>query len=806
MQDLRYAFRLLRRQPIFATVAVLTLALGIGANTAIFSVVYHLLLRPLPFPHAERLVFVWNAYPKGGSEPSDVSIPDYLDRRAQAPSIEDAALFTPRNATLSSGERPEQLVALAVTPTFFSTLQRAPVAGRAFTDADAASGAARVVILTDEFWAAHFGRDRSIVGRDIRLDGQPWSVVGVLPPDFELPWRKVAVLVPFAFTAAQQSDAERGNEFSMMIARLREGRSIGQLNVEMRTIVDRLIDRLPQRAAFMRTSGFTGVAIGMRDQLVGDVRNALYLLQASAIVLLLIACANVANLLLMRATGRQRELAIRAALGAGRRRILRQLLAEGAVLTAIGAAAGVATAAFGVKGLLVLAADQLPDTLRGALDPAALVVSLALAAVTAVVFGVVPAFAIGRGRIGASLNEDTTRGSTGARTGTIRGALIVAETALAVVLLIGAGLLVKSFAKLVRVNPGFSPERVLTADISLPRVRYRDAASRQAFWDRLLLNAKRIPGTAAAGLISTVPFSGRLSSGSYVVAGQPLDPSTPMPHARQDQVLGDYFRAMGIPLVEGRLFDDTDTATSPRVVVVDRFLAARRFPGASALGRQLNFGSPRNYTIVGVVGTINDADLAQPVAEERIYFNGAQIPNGEMKLVLKAALEPTTLIPQVAAAVRAIDPEQAVAEARTMDQWMSRSLAGRRTPTTLLVLFGGVALLLSAIGTYGVLAFGVAQRTREFGIRRALGASRASILSLVFAHGLRTAGVGIAIGIAASMLLTRYVQSMLYGVQPHDALVLGGVAALLAVVGGVACYVPARRALAIPPTVALRDV
>jgi predicted lysophospholipase L1 biosynthesis ABC-type transport system permease subunit len=247
-------------------------------------------------------------------------------------------------------------------------------------------------------------------------------------------------------------------------------------------------------------------------------------------------------------------------------------------------------------------------------------------------------------------------------------------------------------------------------------------------------------------------------------------------------------------------------ATSPRVVVVDRFLAARRFPGASALGRQLNFGSPRNYTIVGVVGTINDADLAQPVAEERIYFNGAQIPNGEMKLVLKTALEPTTLIPQVAAAVRAIDPEQAVAEARTMDQWMSRSLAGRRTPTTLLVLFGGVALLLSAIGTYGVLAFGVAQRTREFGIRRALGASRASILSLVFAHGLRTAGVGIAIGIAASMLLTRYVQSMLYGVQPHDALVLGGVAALLAVVGGVACYVPARRALAIAPTVALRDV
>jgi predicted permease len=805
MQDLRYALRTLRGQPVFTIVAALTLALGIGANTAIFSLVYHLLLRPLPFPHSDRLVFVWNAYTKGGSEPSRVSIPDYLDRRAEAPAIEDAALFTPKAATLTGSERPEQLVALAVTPSFFSTLGRGPRLGRAFADADAVAGADRFVILTAAFWTSHLGADPSIVGREIRLGGQPYAVVGVLPDNFELPWRKVDILVPFAFTAAQRSDAERGNEFSLMIARLRAGASIDQLNAQMRTIVGRLIERVPQRAAYMRNSGFTGIAIGMRDELVGDVRNSLYLLQASVIVVLLIACANVANLLLMRATGRGRELAIRCALGAAPGRIVRQLMTEGAVLSAIGAAAGVMTAVAGVRALAAIIADQWPER-SATLDPAALVFTLVLAAITSIVFGAVPALSLARGNPAARLKDDSARGSAGTRTGALRSALIVVETALAVVLLVGAGLLLKSFARVTRVNPGFSSDNVLTAEVSLPPVRYPDAVALRTFWQRLLAEARQIPGAAAVGLISTVPFSGNLSSGSYFIVGRPQDANAPPAHARQDQVDGDYFRAMGIPLVEGRLFGDADTADAPRVVIVDRLLGERQFGGASPVGRQLSFGSSRTYTIVGVVGTVNDADLAQPVPEERIYFSGTQLPVGDMRLVLKSPLEPTSLASQVSAAARAIDRDQAISEVRTMDQWVKRSLGARRTPTVLLTMFGVAALVLSAIGIYGVLAFAVAQRTREFGIRRALGADRASILSLVFVQALRTGGVGVLLGIGASVGLTRYLQSLLFGVAPHDVGVFVTAVLVLAAVGAIACYVPARRATRVAPMLALRDI
>ena len=799
LQDFRYAFRALRKQPVFTVVAALTLALGIGANTAIFSLVYRVLLRPLPYPDAERLVFIWNSYVKGGGEPTRVSIPDYLDRRAEAPAIADAALFTPREANLFAGQQPESVTALAVTPSFFSTLGRGPSLGRAFTSSDAASGAPRVAILTHALWESRFAADPAVTGRDVRIDGEAYSVAGVLPADFELPWPKVSVLVPFAFTAAQVSDEERGNEFSMMIARLRPGASIGQLNAQMKTIVSRLIDRLPARAAYMRNSGFTGLAIGMRDQMVGDVRMWLWVLQAGVGIVLLIACANVANLLLMRATGRHRELAIRMALGAGFRRITQQLLIEGAVLALCGAAGGVILAIFGVRGLLAMTADQFPDMQAGVVHPVILGFTAAVAAVTAVVFGLAPS------TTRPSLSEVSARASAGKGTGAVRTLLVISETALAVILLVAAGLLIKGFARLERVDPGFSAQQVLTAEMSLPSARYRDGEARRIFWSRVLESLRAAPGVKAAGLISSVPFSGNVNSATFQVVGRALGPTEKPPHARLDFVMGDYFRAMGIPLVEGRPFDDRDSAQGTRVAVVDQYVANRQFPGRSPIGEQLNFGSARNYTIMGVVGSINDSDLAVPIPEGRVYLNAVQVPLRGMGLVVKGGGDAAALAPEVRAAVRAIDSEQPLSEVRAMDQWVAHSLSGRRTPMTLLALFGALALVLSAIGIYGVLAFGVSQRVRELGIRQALGADRTAIVSLVLRQGIWMVGAGLAVGLAGAAALTRYLESLLFQVGGRDPGVYALVTMLLLAVAGVASYIPARRATGVDPIVTLRE-
>ena len=805
MQDLRYAFRTLRKQPVFTLVAVLTLTLGIGANTAIFSLLYQVVLRPLPFPAPDRLVYVWNMYTKGGGERSDVSIPDYLDRRSLAPAIEDAALFTPRDATLLEGPVPEQLLSLAVTPSFFTTLRRGPALGRGFVDADAVPGADRGIILTHALWAGRFSSDPAIVGRHIRVNGEPHEVVGVLAPDFELPWRDVSMLVPFAFTPAQVSDQERGNEFSEMIARLRPGATIPQLNAQMDAIVTRLMDRVPTRADYMRNSGFTGIAAGMRDQIVGKVSPSLYLLQAGVVLVLFIACANVGNLLLMRATGRHRELALRTTLGASGTRILRQLLTEGALLSALGTIGGLTLAVAGNRGLAAMMADEMPRGLGLSLQPAVLGFTIVLAGLTSVVFGVAPAIPAMRGRVAAALKEDATRGSAGRRTGLLRAGLAAAEVSFAVLLLIGAGLLIKSFVLVARVDPGFSVDHVMTAQMTLPGTRYADAPAMRAFWQRLLERTRAIPGVTSAGLISSLPFSGSRSAGSYTIVGRARPSTATPPHALNDRAGGEYFRVMGIPLVEGRLFADGDTADVPRVVLVDRLLAETQFPGESAVGHQINFGSQRNYTIVGVVGTVNAADLAKPVPEGRIYFHAAQLTPISMGLVVKTAVPPASIAPQIREAVRAIDVEQPIARMRTMGEWVTRSLETRKAPMTLVTIFGAVALTLSAIGIYGVLAFGVAQRVREFGIRQALGADRASILSLVLGQGLRTAGVGIALGLGGALVLTRYLQSLLFGVSTHDVTVFGGVAAILFGVALLACYVPARRATRVDPMVALRE-
>ena len=813
MQDLWYALRSLRRQPIFTLVAVLTLTLGIGANTAIFSLLYQVLLRPLPYPAADRLVFIWNTYPLMGLPQASVSIPDYLDRKTQAPALEDATLFTTRSMNLASAlgqGQPEQLRGLAVTPSFFTTLGCVPFIGRAFVDDEAKPGADKFVVLTYGMWTSHFGADRTVVGREIRLNGEPYLVTGVLPADVELPSNDVAMLVPFAFTEAQMSDNGRGNEFSSMIARLRPGATIAQLHAQMKMIVDRNLDRLPARRPFMVSSGFGGIAVPMREQLAGDARAPLYLLQAGVLVVLLIACANVASLLLMRATGRGRELAIRSTLGAGRWRIVRQLLTEGLVLSLIGAAGGLALGFAGVRGLIALGSRQLPGmalTAAASLHPIVLGFTTLLALATGVVFGLVPALTLSRGNMNTMLKEDTARGSAGRRTGFTRATLVIVETALALVLLVGAGLLIKSFARLQGVDPGFAPDRVLTAQLSLPASRYPDAPARRAFWARLIERVRALPGVTTVGLTSNVPFNGMVSSGSYAIVGYTPPQSDAQPHGRQEVVGGDYFRAMQIPLVAGRVFTEADTADSPRVVVIDQFLVTRYFAGRSPIGQQIRRGGPTSpaFTIVGVVGTINSIDLGQPVAKERIYYPVAQQPNAGMALIVKTGMDERALVSQVRSAVASLDPEQPIADVRTMEAWLARSLDGRRSPMLLLALFGAVALTLSAIGIYGVLAFGVVQRSREFGIRQALGANRRAILTLVLIQGMRTAGIGIVLGLTGAVALTQYLQSLLFGVGAHDVPVYASVTAVLLGVALAACYLPARRATRVEPTVALRE-
>jgi putative ABC transport system permease protein len=805
MQDLRFAVRTLLKQPVFTLVAVLTLALGIGANTAIFSLLYQTLLRPLPYPHADRLVFVWNSYPLMGLPQASVSIPDFLDRRTQAPAVAEATLFRQADFNLSVGSRPERLRGLVATPSFFATLGREPSLGRGFTEAEGTPGQDRVVVLTHEVWTSRFGRDPGIVGRDIRLNGERYRVVGVLPADFEVPARDIGLIVPFAFTPEQMSDQERGREYSAMIARLRPGATIEELDGQMKTIVDRNLERLPSSRAFVQTSGFTGYAVGIREQLVGEVRAPILVLQAGVLVVLLIACANVANLLLMRASGRYRELAIRTTLGAGHWRLVRQLLTEGLVLAAAGGASGLVLGILGVRGLVALTADRIPAIASASVHPAVLAFTTGIAVATGLVFGLVPAIAVARANTSEMLKDDATRGSAGRGTGFTRAALVVGETSLALVLLVGAGLLVKSFGRLEQVDPGFSPDNVLTAQLALPDSRYPDAGARRAFWGRLIDAVAAIPGVTAVGLTSNVPFNGRVSSASYSIVGYTPGPNEARPHARQEVVGGDYFAVLRVPLIAGRVFSEGDTSDSPPVVVIDRYLAKRYFAGRDPLGQQITRGGSTVFTIVGVVGTLNTIDLSEPVAKERIYYPIAQTPLASMGVVLRTAVDPLTLVPQLRAAVMSLDPEQPIYDVRTMNQWVARSLEGRRSPMLLLVLFAAVALALSSIGIYGVLAFAVSQRGREFGIRQALGANRRAILALVLWHGLRTAGVGIALGLGASLAVTRYMQTLLFGVRPHDLTVFAGVTAVLVGVALLACLVPAIRATRIAPMQALRE-
>lgn len=807
-QDFRAGLRTLTKRPGHALAVILTLAIGIGANTAIFSVLNSLLLQPLPWPNGEQLVVVNNSYPKMGLPRASVSIPDYIDRREQADAFEDAALYHWTTAAVSAGGQPEQLFGIRTTESLFTTLGTQPFLGRNFMPDELVPGQDRVVILSHDMWQSMFGGDKSVIGKILRVDGESYEVVGVLPEGFVFPNRQADYFVPFAFTAEQKSDQGRGNEYSNMIARLRPGASVELAEQQMQQIVQRNLQRLTEYAGFAERSGFTGVAQSFREEKVGDVRAPLMLLQITVGLVLLIACANVANLMMARVTARRKELSVRTAMGAGRLRIARQLLIESLMLSLLGGFAGVLLAHWGLAAMQ--SSEILPsDTLFNlAIDRSVLLFALLVAIGTGLLFGLFPVLSIWRSHT-ASVLKDGTRSSTGSRGAKIsRSALVVVQVTMAVTLLVAAGLLMRSFIKLQSVDPGFTEEGVLTASVSLPEIRYPEASDQHQFYDRVESRLAAIPGVTAVGIISALPFSKHSSSGSYGIAGYEIPEGAAAPHAHQRISNGEYFEAMQISLQQGRLFDERDTENSARVAIIDSVLAEKYFPDKNPIGHQLHmYKSASEYdavTIIGVVDSVQHSSLKGSLEKETIYHPFSQQPRGSMMLALRVAGNPDAIVRDVRNAVLELDSELPLYQVETMSAMVDESLAPQRAPMVLLGIFSFVAVLLAFIGLYGVLAYSVVQRTSEFGIRMALGASGMEVLRLVLAQGGRLVGAGLLIGLLGAVGLAQFMSSQLFGVNATDPLVFSLVLVFIACTGLIACLLPARRATRVHPMEALR--
>jgi putative ABC transport system permease protein len=806
VNDIRYSLRSLGKSKAFTAIALLTLALCIGANSAIFSVVHAVLLKPYPWPDSERLVFVYNSYPLMGLPNAGTSIPDYLDRKTGVAGFEDGAMYTNQSFNLASDGEPERIVGLRATPSLFTTLGAQAHLGRVFGEAEADPAHDKVVVLSHALWKNRFGAEASIIGQTIRLNTIPYTVIGVMPESFYFPSPRLQIWVPFAFTAAQMTDNERGNEFSSMIARLKPGATLEGVQRDLDTIQARNAERLADSREFFKTSGFGGRVNGFLEQNVSNIRGMLWLIQAGVAAALLIGCANIASLLLARAVARERELAIRSAMGAGRARLLRLLLTESVLLFTGGGILGIGVAWWGVSAFASLGLSNLPRGFSVQLDLTVVGFTLACALLTGLAFGALPAWNAARAEAASTLKEVGGRGSSGGRrTQVLRSGLVVAEIALAVMLLSTAGLLVRSFEALQRETPGFTPNGVITVQLSLPAAKYDVPEKRIAFADAALGRIRALPGVRSAGLTNALPFAGNNNSGSYSSPDIVLPQGAPAPHAQQRTVDPGYFKAMGLTLLQGRLLEDTDTLTSQRVAVVDRVLADKYWKGQDPLGKRIVNGEPEKpWTIVGVIAPIKFQSLEEEVKKETIYYPFAQRPGTNMVIAVKAEGESLALAPSVREAVRSADPDQPIFDIKTMQQRMDDVALSRRAPMILLSLFSGVALLLAVLGVYGVLAFAVAQRTSEFGVRIALGASARSIAELVLGQGARLVAIGVTTGLAAYLAFSQMVGRLLYGVAATDPLSLTVAPLVIALAAIAACIVPVRRATGISPLEALR--
>ncbi|MGH9347181.1 MAG: ABC transporter permease [Vicinamibacterales bacterium] len=795
--DLRHAVRLLIKSPSFTAIAVGTLAIGIAANAAIFSVVDALLLRPLPYPEPDQLVMLWqDQRARGGPENEWLAPAHFFDWRNRSRSLEASAVFRGASPALTGAGEPEQLRGWQVSHEFFRTLGVAPVLGRDFSAADDAPGAPGTAVLTHGLWTRRFGADPAVIGRTIALNREPYTVIGVLPPSFRSPFDRPEIFRPLRMNAARPS---RGAIVLQMLARLEPQVSLERAQAELTTIGAALAAEYPET-----DKGSTIRVTRLHDEIVGDVRTPLVALFGAVALVLMIACANIASLQLARASVRWREMAVRTALGASRARIVRQLLMESVVLAALGSLAGLLLSSWMLDSLLALAPDGTPRLDEARINVAVLVFGTTIAVATSLVFGLVPALHGVRGDVAAAIKEGSKGGGASRAGVTARSLFVVAELALALMLLVGAGLLMRSLANIRAVDPGFTPDRLLAGIVSLPAHGYEKPVQIKAFYRALVERLESIPGVRAAAVVNVLPFSGEDTDTGFVIEGRPA-PTDPAdrPTAWYRVVSPGYLRTAGMRLEAGRFIEPGDRESAEGVVVVNRTLANRYWPGEDPLGKRISNGD-RVFTIVGIAGDVRHRGLRED-PRGQMFLSYQQVDDRRMTLVLKTAGEPAGVLPAVREHLAALDPSLPLFNVTTVEALLADLLALPRFMTLLMGAFAGVALLLAAIGIYGLMAYTVALRTQELGIRMALGAAAGDVLRLVLGDAARVTAAGVIVGALAAFGAARFIRALLFGVTASDlptfaltALVLGAIALL-------ASYLPARKAVRVDPVAALRD-
>jgi putative ABC transport system permease protein len=799
-QDLRYAFRQLAKSPGFTLIAILTLALGVGATTSIFSVVNGVLLRPLPFPDPDRLVRIYPLNDEG--KPTAFSVLNFLDWRKQSRTIEAASLLDTGSVNLTgTGGDPERLSGAWVNPEFFSVLKAPLLAGRAFAPGEDKPDSANVVILSEELWKRRFGGDRGLIGQTINLDGEPYMVVGITS---RTKWPAQADLfLPFELDEEVLDPSNRGAIYLAAVARLAPGVSLEKARSEAQAIAARLAAQYPED-----NTGFQMDVVGMQTFMTGDVRVPLLVLMGAVLLVLLIACVNVANLLLARAAARDTELAVRTALGAGRARIVRQLLTESVVLSLLGGAAGVALAFWTTRALVALAPERTPRLQEVGVDSSVLLFTLTVSLVTGLLFGLAPALKASRPDLGSVLKEGT-RGSRGRAATFARSLLVVLETGLAVLLLAGAGLLLRSFGELIDVDPGFEPKGAIVFNVAPPATKYGEDPQIRQLAGTLLERMKRLPGATAAGISSFArPLDNSGFFLTFEVDGRPEPPPGEEVAMRVALVTPDYFQALGLPMVRGRAFTDNDRDGSTPVAILTEAAVRKHFPNENPLGRRITLGwsvdgVPRGGEVVGIVGDFKQSTLDSE-SDPQIFLPFDQAPLGFFSVVVRSTGDLGAVAAAARTQIRQVDPDLPLYEMKTLEELVTASVSQPRFYMLLLGGFAAVALIMAAIGMYGVIAYGVSQRSQEIGVRMALGATRDGVVRMVLRQALTLAVFGAAFGLGLALVATRGMESLLFGVSAVDPGIYVAVAAVLVLVAGLASYLPARRAARTDPQLALR--